>query len=186
MVLMNVSDRKNPPSQAAPPRHRPILAKKDLANSSPVSSKSLFIIPGFCSGKFIQPSPYPLAVSYIMSKGKPGQRAGPDRTMRTEPPPEEQFCSFQSARTESPDHYETPAKPSVFRKNLPISKGHIPYRSMMLSQRAPRRSPKNPGGFFVVSRFDGLSQPGKAKGGISRSSIFSRTWRKTQGGNHTA
>jgi hypothetical protein len=148
------------------------LAKKDLGNSSPVSSKSLLIIPGFCSGNFIQPSPFPLAVSYIMSKGKPGQRAGPDRKMKTEPPPEEQFCSFQTVLTESPDHLGSPVKRSIFRKNLPISKGHILYGSMMLSQRAPRRSPKKPDGFFAVSRFDGLSQPEKAKGGISQPSVF--------------
>jgi hypothetical protein len=35
-------------------------------------------MPGFPSGKFIQPSPFPLAVSYIMSKGFARQRAEPD------------------------------------------------------------------------------------------------------------
>jgi hypothetical protein len=45
----------------------------------------MLIIPGFPSGKFIQPSPFPLAVSYILSKGKPRQRPGPDKKTRTEP-----------------------------------------------------------------------------------------------------
>jgi hypothetical protein len=54
------------------------LAKTDLENPRPVPSKSMIIIPGFPSGKFIQPSPFPLAVSYIMSKGFARQRAEPD------------------------------------------------------------------------------------------------------------
>lgn len=50
-------------------RPHPIFAKPDLENPRPVFSQSMIIILGFHFGKFIQPSPFPLAVPYIMSKG---------------------------------------------------------------------------------------------------------------------
>jgi hypothetical protein len=82
------SDSGSPPpglrlSQCASPRHRPVLAKKDLDNPCPVSFKSPLITPGFCSKNSIQPSPFPLAVSYIMSKGHHDRKQ--DRTKNKKP-----------------------------------------------------------------------------------------------------
>jgi hypothetical protein len=47
----------------------PIFAKNDLENLRPVLFQSMLTNPGFRSENFIQPSPFPLAVSYIMSMG---------------------------------------------------------------------------------------------------------------------
>ena len=54
--------------------------------------------------------------------------------MKTERPPEEHFMYLQKTLASSPDPFGSLAMRSVSRKNLPISKGHIQYGSMMLSQ----------------------------------------------------
>ena len=126
-----------PAGICCPTRPYPILAKIDLENPRPVCSKSMVIIPGFPSGKFIQPSPFPLAVSYIMSKGIWLWGAGPNKKMKTENPPEERFMFLQKMRVTSPDSAGPLAIRSVFCSNRFIIKTHYLSRSMLYVEGAP-------------------------------------------------
>lgn len=58
-----------PKSYTSDPNSIPFFAHTNPSNPRPVLSQSMLTNPGFCSENSIQPSPFSLAVSYIMSRG---------------------------------------------------------------------------------------------------------------------